>query len=448
MCLDKRKQLTDLGAEALADALLELAANNNAAENMIERLTATPPEKIKKFRAKLAGIRRMRSFVGRGESAAFAQELRYLLDNLRKGIDDPHKGVELTSAFYEADDAIFNHCDDSDGHIGDLFRYDARRLFVLYASRCEDKNRLGEIVLKLNRKDDYGIRDTLIDCAAEYLPEGVMRSMIDRLWDLQKQEAEGRRHRLFAIESLARQLKDAPLFEKARRAWNPDLSIASCTDISRAYLESGDAETALSWLERIPTTETYMANERDHLLMEIHEKTGNREKLTETAWRIFYRLRSADTLKALLEVIGSDKKEKVVDDEVLHILQSEMLSYTDAEFLIAVGRMQEAEQYILGRTAQLNGNLYTILLPLAEAFEKNSQIIAASVIYRSLLNSLLSRGLSQYYTHAVRYLKKLDDLSGKVTDWKNVSSHAAYFAELKLSHGRKSAFWAKVRAMS
>ncbi|MFA5354514.1 MAG: DUF6880 family protein [Thermodesulfovibrionales bacterium] len=360
---DKRNRLTALGAETLAEALLDLAVRSEAAEDLVERLIATPEERVKQFKSKLAGLRRMRRFVGRGDSATFAQELRSLLDSLRTGIDDPRKGVELVEAFYESDDALFNHCDDSDGHIGDLFRYDARRLFVQYASRCEDKKWLADIVLKLNQKDAYGIRDTLINCAAEYLPEEVMRGLIDRLWELESQSTKGLPHWHFEIESLALQLRDAPLFEKARRAANPALSIASCTDISRAYLESGDAVTALSWLERIPSTETYMDDERDHLLMAIHEKTGNRGKLTETAWRIFYRRRSIDTLKALLEVIGADKKEKVVDDEVRQILQSEMLSYTDAEFLITAGRMKDAEQYILGRTDQLNGNLYTILLP-------------------------------------------------------------------------------------
>ena len=85
-------------------------------------------------------------------------------------LDDPLTGVELVAAFYEADNTIFEMCDDSSGNIGDVFRYDAKELFVDYASRCTDKEKIADIILKINKKDNYGIRDTLIDCAGAGQP--------------------------------------------------------------------------------------------------------------------------------------------------------------------------------------------------------------------------------------------------------------------------------------
>ncbi len=73
--------------------------------------------------------------------------------------------------------------------------------------------------MKLNLKDKYGIRDTLVDCAGECLPEPVVRTMIDTLQkraDKEKDEYK-KRHNLMLIESLARQIKDAELFERTRR---------------------------------------------------------------------------------------------------------------------------------------------------------------------------------------------------------------------------------------
>ena len=46
-----------------------------------------------------------------------------------------------------------------------------KNCFVDYASRCADKEKIADIILKVNQKDNYGIRDTLIDCAGECLPE-------------------------------------------------------------------------------------------------------------------------------------------------------------------------------------------------------------------------------------------------------------------------------------
>ncbi len=69
----------------------------------------------------------------------------------------------MVAAFYEADNVILEMCDDSRGNIGDVFRNDAKKMFVDYASRCPDKEKIANIILKLNQNDNYGIRDTLID---------------------------------------------------------------------------------------------------------------------------------------------------------------------------------------------------------------------------------------------------------------------------------------------
>jgi hypothetical protein len=36
------------------------------------------------------------------------------------------------------------------GQVGDVFRFDAKELFVEYASHCNDKEKIADIILKLN----------------------------------------------------------------------------------------------------------------------------------------------------------------------------------------------------------------------------------------------------------------------------------------------------------
>jgi len=103
---------------------------------------------------------------------------------------------------------------------------------------------------------------------------------------------------------------------------------------------------------------------------------------------------------------------------VTQILESSVLREFDAEFLIAMGKVDEAEAYLLGRAIQLDGNHYGSLLPLAEAMESESRHLSASLIYRSLLISILERGYTKAYPHGVRYLKKLDKLAVAISDWK------------------------------
>lgn len=60
---DKRNELIALGPEALADALLELTEKTDEAERMVDRITSSRDEIIRRFRAKISGLKRSRKFV-------------------------------------------------------------------------------------------------------------------------------------------------------------------------------------------------------------------------------------------------------------------------------------------------------------------------------------------------------------------------------------------------
>ena len=442
---EKKIKLMDLDPEILAEALLDLAAHSEAADDLIERLISTSKENIQRFKKKLTSLKRSRRFIDWREVFEYSQELSMLLQDLKAGVTDPLTGVELVAAFYEADEGIIGHCDDSDGCVGDIFRVEAKELFVEYASHCTDKEIIAEIILKLNRKDDYGLRSTLIACAGEYLPEPVIRLMISELqkWAEDEKDEYNRNHYLMLTGLLARQIKDAELFEKTRIASRGKPSTAAIIDIAQVYLESGNVETAHSWIKKIPTGETFMSREREQLLLEIYKKQGDTEKLTELLSRKFRGYPSAGTLQELLNVIGNDRRDQVIADEAARILGNTTLRASDAEFLISTGRIDEAEEYLINRAEQLNGNSYGTLLPLAEAMELENRNLAASLIYRSLLVSILERGYIKAYPHGVRYLKKLNKLAAAVSEWKNFDNHEAFKSRIYQDHKWKTSFWSK-----
>ncbi len=445
MADSQKQKLIALGAEALADALLNLAMHSDEADDLIELLIATPKENVQRFKQKLSGLKHSRRFVDWRGASGFARELEMLLQDLKAGVDDPLTGIELVAAFYEADNTIFEICDDSSGNIGDVFRYDAKELFVDYASSCTDKEKIAGIILKLNLKDNYGIRDSLIDCAGDCLPKTVIRSMIATLQkraDKEKDEYD-KRHHLMLIESLARQIKDAELFEKTRIAAWGKLSTAALIDIARVYLESDGVETAHLWLKKIPEGETFQAYERNKLLEKIYQKQGDSKKLSDLLFQKFRSYPSSDTLQAFLDVIGHDKRDKVITAEVAQILESATLRESDAEFLISIGRMDEAEKYLLGLAGQFNGDHYGSLLSLAETMESENRHLAASLVYRSLLISILERGYTKSYPHGIRYLRKLGKLALGVSDWKEFKTHEVFKEQIIGAHGRKRSFWSK-----
>ena len=130
-------------------------------------------------------------------------------------------------------------------------------------------------------------------------------------------------------------------------------------------------------------------------------------------------------------------------DEVTYILESSCLRESDAEFLISIGKIDEAEEYLLERADQLNGNRYGSLLPLTEVMESENCHLVASLMYRSMLVSILERGDTKAYPHGIRYFKKLDKLAVTIFDWKVFNNHEAFKGQIYQNHGRKCSFWSK-----
>ena len=73
--MNRKQKLIDLETESLADALLELAAQSGAADDLVERLIATPSKNIQRFREKLAGLKQSRRFIDWKQSFGFARKL-------------------------------------------------------------------------------------------------------------------------------------------------------------------------------------------------------------------------------------------------------------------------------------------------------------------------------------------------------------------------------------
>jgi len=443
---DTRKQkLIDLGPEILADALLRLSSRVDFVEEMIERLIATPEENLKRFKRKMSGLKRSRRFIDYRGVRNLSRELEMLLNDIQVCVSDPATGLELVASFYETDNSTLERCDDSNGFVGDVYRIDARDLFIEYASRFNNKAQIAKLVLKLISGDEYGARTGLIHHAAEYLPEASIRSMISTLRNMADNEDNeySRRHDLDLTGSLARQIKDAKLFEQTKIAsWDEPPAVA-LVDIARVYLESGDVDTAYAWLQKIPPGHTSRDYERDQLLLEIYSQRGDTGKLTNLLYKLFRSHRSADTFQALLNVTGDAKRDEIIADEIALIMKQDIFRTTDANFLILVGMFDEAENYLLSRVDKLDGANYVILLPLAKSMESVNLNLGASMLYRSLLTSILEQGRTKAYTHGVRHLKKLDNLAETITDWRNFDDHVAYKSRLKLAHGLKYAFWNK-----
>jgi hypothetical protein len=440
---ERRRKLIDLGAESLADALLKIAEWDDHADNLLRRMSSTRAENLAHFKEKLVQLSKPHKFAVRRRSADIARDLQSMLEDLRAGVDDPRMGVQLTLDFFRIDNSVFQCCDASADDIGWIYTYDARCTFVSFASRCDDKRWIADLVLEVIQQDEYALRTSLIDSAVEYLPEHTIRLMMDRIREIAERMTEEyeRRRWYRQVESLARQISDAAAFEEARLYSDPKASDRSCIDIARVYLESGDARTALSWMNRLPDTGSFLTYDRDGLLLDIHRKLGNHEHITRITWKVFKEHRSPETLGRLLDEIGQDQQKSVVETETRAILEAKRFSYTDAGFLVDLGQLDEAESYLFKWRKRIDGELYHILVPMAEKLHEHRRFLTATLLYRSLLDSILERARWKAYSHGREYLGVLIELAQHITDWKDIPFHESYVDNLLERHSRKRSFW-------
>lgn len=443
---EKRKRLAALGSEILADALLEVAENDDHAMNIVIRLTSTSDQNRKRIVKNISKLVRSKKFYDWREAEILATRLDDILDDIEAFVLEPEEGIGFLSAFFESDRAVLESCDDSNGIVGDVYGYSACRLFVEYAKQCTDKHFVIETLLTTVLGDEYGTRSGLIKHANEFLNEKELRKVVDLLWELCSKSGDDHFETWWIttkIEPLARQLKDAPLFEKAAKLTDPGLSSRTIQSIAAVYLESGDAETAYSWIMRITEKENFRAIDRDLLLLEILRELGNAEEMTKVAWSIFHRGRNNKSLELLLSIIGEDRKSEVMKKELESILNVERFSLDSAYFLVMVGELDSAEEYLVRNAGSLDGDSYTVLLPIAKVLEDEDWLVGATVAYRALLGSILDRAVSKYYHHGVRYLKKLDKLAAEISDWKQVEDHESFKNQIVEKHFRKKSFWSK-----
>ncbi|MFA6618005.1 MAG: DUF6880 family protein [Candidatus Neomarinimicrobiota bacterium] len=442
---DKRRQkLIDLGAEALADVLINLGNYSDKADDVIDKIISSKTERLKAVKKKISSLKRSKRFIEWKYAADFADDLEIILEEVQACVSNPIEGVKIITSFFETDSSVFQRCDDSSGFIGSVYD-NAMDLFVQYASECEDKKLIVDILLKLLLKDEFGVRESLLESVTKFLPRASIRLMITEFRKRADAEDEkyAKEKQFRFIEILARKIKDAKLFEEIRLERSEEISRYSCIEIAEVYFESGNTETAHAWLKKIPEDEVFLKGKKNALLLKIYKKQGNIEKQQEILNYYFVVSPSIHTLNDLLDLVGHDKKDDIIVPKVREILNKHVLDTSDIYFMLDLDKVDEAEAHLIKYHEQLDGDPYYDLLPLAKTMEKEKRYLCACLIYRSLLISILERAFYKAYQYAANYLKTLDKLSQNISDWKGIIDHNSFKEHLVEKHGRKRSFWAK-----
>ena len=109
-------------------------------------------------------------------------------------------------------------------------------------------------------------------------------------------------------------------------------------------------------------------------------------------------------------------------------------------FLVEWPAHDAAAALILDRQGELDGDHYWLLTLAADALDQRHPL-AATLMLRAMIDFALDKARSKRYAHAARHVQTCEYLSKRIDDWRGHPDHDGWVADLRLRHGRKTAFW-------
>lgn len=227
--------------------------------------------------------------------------------------------------------------------------------------------------------------------------------------------------------------------------------------IARRLLAAGRAGEALDWIRRsqepgirIVTRADLIAGfdpraadrERAALEIEILDALDRTGEAQDRRWARFESHLDAPTLRAFLA-----KLPDFEDEEALLRALDHAEAFADPhralDFLVTWPDLPRAARLVRARADAWRGEHYTLLAPAAQALAED-QPLAATILYRRLLDEILRTGRSAAYAHGARYLRALDGLAGRLEPGAIAPEPAVYRESLRRDHGRKHGFWSQL----
>lgn len=467
------KNLAALGAERLAELLLELAEGDAATKRQLRLELASRSgdgsDVVLEIRKRLATIAKSRSFVDWQKIRTLAKDLEAQRAAITKHVvpTKPGEALDLLWRLLEIAPSIFERCDDSNGTIGNIMDETIENIGEVAAQAKMPPDRLAERVFTSVCANDYGQFDGLIKETAEALgKEGLdlLKVKFERFAQSPPTRPKGKERRMLAISSHGPIYEDdyasdrharltrSALTEIADALGDVDDYAARFTDAERGnpaiaagiaerLLAAGRAQEAMDTIDQaeknLPVGRSWPDWER--VRIEALDALGRSAEAQEARWDLFERDLSADYLQFYLKRLPDFDDEKAEDRAITFARQYAGFHQALA-FLIDWPAHEAAAGLILERYNELDGDHYWLLTPAADALDQRHPL-AATLMLRAMIGFSLERARSKRYGHAARHLKSCDYLAKRIEDWAGHPDHDAWVTDLRLRHGRKAAFW-------
>jgi hypothetical protein len=468
------KNLEALGAERLAELLIEISSGDAAAKRRLRMELAgagKPGELAKEIRKRLTSIARSQSFIDWRSVRAIAGDLeaqrQAIVEKVAKA--DPREALELLWRFMALATSIFERSDDGSGTIIGVFHATCENIGHVAVLAEVDPIIFADRVYDALVVNDYGQYDGLIGIASPALGSSGLEHLKQRMITLSNQPvkrpadkdrravgweaggtiyedemAERSRQSTFslALKDIADAQGDVDAFisqydEKTRKV--PKIA----AEIGKRLLAAGRAEDALAIIDaaehRKSDSWDWPDFEWEDARIDALEALGLTDDAQKVRWRCFERSLSATHLRAYLKKLP-DFDDVEAEEKALDYAERSRSLMQAVFFLVTWLALDRAANLVIQRAPELDGDQYEILPRVADTLSAKHPL-AATLVLRALIDFSLTRSRTSRYKHAARHLLECSNLSKDIEDFGAFEAHDAYEARLRREHGKKTSFW-------
>ncbi|WP_342152180.1 DUF6880 family protein [Methylorubrum sp. SB2] len=472
--------LSGLSQERLIALILEEVGQSPAFKKRVKAALAAlqgPDTVAAVIDRRLAALEKASGFIDWPKRKAFAADLGATVASVLTDLKplDADMALDRLLRFLTTADATQDRVDDSNGQIHAVYETAAEAAVGIAADQPPETaeafvvraighlagdgygligNLLGELVPKLPKAVLPRLDATLAEALAA-VPKPTRKSgreafaAAQGVWEHRYQRLRLGRLRQVVAEASG----DVDAYIALEKDISPDRP--NVVAIAARLLDAGRPAEALDWIRRkskpgiaamdaydlIEEAAGYEPSALDHTALEarILDALGRKEEAQALRWDRFERTLDPQTLRDHLVKLPDFEDEEALE-RAFALAETRKDAHFGLYFLIGWPNLDRAARLVLARRSEWSGRNWEVLAPAADALAPDHPL-AASLLYRALIDDILERARSNAYGHAARDLAKLGMLAEEVEPGDLEPDHDAYVAALRKTHGRKYGFW-------
>ena len=448
-----------LGIEKLTSLILEEIPTNRPLKNRIMAALASlsgPEDAAKVIDKRLVSLENVQTSVKGIKARQLVDGVASLLASILSDIadSDAKLGIDLLIRFLHAEDQVRGRFRTDYPKLDQAYDEAAAAIVTLAAKlKLEDQQALVARIETLALRDPYG---TWMKIARALIPilkpdalagwqvtlRAKSKSIQERLTGAPLQAIELLQLMALAKNDLADYVK---LEERKPRGRQDPMRCA------QLLFDAGQFPEALIWV-RVRKPVPPKAGD-DHaasptpiidlfqvtLEARILDAMKDRKAAQTVRWSAFASTLDVDILRDYIAKADDFTEFDELDKAFAHARASGLL-YPALKLLIDWPKLDLAAKFVVEKNGQWDGRNFAVLTKAAENLMSDYPL-AATILLRSLVTTILERSISPAYEQAAAWYYKLSDLALRLEDPLPIPTHGTYILDLEKKHGRKFGFW-------